>query len=42
MKRTLFIAIFALAAMVTITSCTAQSGCKGTHGMVGYGGRVSR
>lgn len=39
MKRKFFIALFALAAMVTITSCSAQNGCKGTQGMVGYGHR---
>lgn len=39
MKRTLVIAFIALAAIVTVSSCTAQKGCKGTQGMVGYGRR---
>lgn len=39
MKRTFFIALLALTTMVSIASCSAQRGCKGTQGMVGYGSR---
>jgi len=40
MKRTLIIALIAMATVVSITSCTTtKGGCKGTQGLVGYGGR---
>lgn len=40
MKRTLAIALIALAAMFTVVSCTTlKGGCKGNQGFVGYGSR---
>ncbi len=40
MKRTFVIAMIALAAVFTVSSCTTtKGGCRGTQGMVGYGGR---
>ncbi len=40
MKRTFVIALFALATLFTVASCTAtKGGCKGTQGFIGYGSR---
>ncbi len=40
MKRTLIVAIIAVLAVFTVTSCTAsKGGCKSTQNFVGYGSR---
>ena len=41
MKRTFVIALFAVATLFTVASCTATrgGGCKGTQGFIGYGSR---
>jgi len=39
MKRTIIVLALICVAAVGISSCTAQSGCKGTKGYVGYGSR---
>lgn len=39
MKRTIIVLALICVAAVGITSCTAQGGCKGTQGYVGYGNR---
>lgn len=43
MKRTLVIALFAVMALVTVSSCvsskSARGGCKQTQGFMGYGAR---
>lgn len=40
MKRTIIVAIIAVLAVFTVTSCTAsRGGCKATQNFVGYGSR---
>jgi hypothetical protein len=40
MKRTLVIALFAVMALVTASSCvSSKGGCKQTQGFMGYGAR---
>ena len=39
MKKTIIALAIICIAAVGLTSCTAQSGCKGTQGYVGYGNR---
>jgi hypothetical protein len=39
MKKTLIVIALISLSVIGITSCTAQHGCKGTQGYVGYGSR---
>jgi len=39
MKRTFIVLALICIAAIGISSCTAQGGCRGTQGYVGYGSR---